>query len=645
MNAAYWSFARRATPHVVCPFLDGNWKKAPFDFVDPPVPTKPEHLLAPELRSTPRSEDPAFALNNYVMRGGPPVIFDPRTMGFSMNPFDLLPTRTWRQLFPFAVAREKDGTWRLTITTAPWRAVKPGRVQLDPVEVEVPLFTGMRRGRDELNRSVSIMDFTNAVLRTPPLTLTVSEPPVKGRPTSWCGAISSNLTVSAMLSTNICAAGVPLMFTLEIAGAVNPSSVRPPDDFTSAFAGTVFQMDAGSLKTETQGDVRRFKWRVKPLKPGTVEFPAFPVSCFDVGRQSYVTRKTSPIPIQVVAGQQAVLTEENDELPQPDGIDLDLRGAESRPLLPHLPVSLILFLLSPVLFLGVRFAPPVRRRIAASNAAYRRARAFGICRRALKSPDAARRAAAIRRFFTVRYGVVGAAVTAADAQRLMAPDYTEEEIALVVVNLQAQDARNFSTKPGVGVIALLIAAGLCLGVSARAEEDAARAAFSYRRASSLAVQATDEAGFRLAADAYRDCLDAGADNAPLYQNLGACLVMAGDVRAARAAFDCAERRAGETPSTVRGLTAALAKQTNNPQAELSPARFFLRPHVSWSVDTRLIIAAALWALLWLALLIPAGALRRFLLTVLFIAFSAAAISVGVSLVEELHAKEVIHAQK
>jgi len=66
--------------------------------------------------------------------------------------------------------------------------------------------------------------------------------------------------------------------------------------------------------------------------------------------------------------------------------------------------------------------------------------------------------------------------------------------------------------------------------------------------------------------------------------------------------------------------------------------------VSWSVDTRLVIAAALWALLWASALIPVGALRRFLLTAFFVAFCAAAVSVGVSLVEEHHAKEVLHAQ-
>ena len=542
------------------------------------------------------------------------------------------------------LAMEEDGTWCQRVTFSPWRAMIPGRVQLDAVIAEVPFFGGWKYVRNPISgRLIRVPNHTNLVLRTQPLTLTVSAPS-KGRPASWCGAVSSDLTVSAVLSTNVCTAGVPLMFTMEIAGAANPTDVKPPD-LAAALTGTVFRADTGSLKVETQGGVRRFRWRVKPLEPGTVEFPSFPISYYDIDRKVYETRKTAPIPVQVVAGLQAAPPEKDDALPpQPDGIDLDPSGAESHPLLPHLSVSIILFLLPPVLFMGVRFAPPVRRRIAASNAAYRKARAFTVCRRALKSSDAARRAAAIRRFFTVRYGVNGAAVTAADAQRLMAPDYSEEDIALVVINLQTHDAQAYAVKPGAGALVLLLAAGLCLGGSARAEVDAARAAFSYQRASALAVQAADEAGFKVAADAYRDCLDAGADNARIYQNLGACLVMAGDVRGARAAFDCAERRGGATPSTERGLKAAQARQTNNPDVELSPARIFLRPHVYWSVDTRLICAAALWALLWLFALLPVGTLRRYLLSACFVAFCAVAVSVGVSLVEEHHAKEVLHAQ-
>ena len=632
-------FLNQRAPHVTCSFLEGEWKSEALDRGDPRVPLAPDQMPRRGGRS-----GPAFTLNNYVTDSLSAMMDDPFDMFDGMDPFGRLGPK--RQLFPFKVGREADKGWRLEIAVAPWRATAPGTVRLDPVTVEVPLITGVRRGRDRFNRAVDAPVLSNVVLRTAPLTLTVAEPPAAGRPASWCGAIASNLTVSATLDAKVCTAGDPLTFTLEIAGAANPSSVYPPD-FSNAFTGSIFRLDAASLKTETLSASRRFSWRIRSVKAGTVEFPSLSVSYYDLDRRAYVTRTTESIPVQVKAGLQVVLTDDDggEEFPLPDGIDLDPRGAEARPLLPHLALAALLFLVSPVLFLCIRFAPPVRRRISAYNAAYRKARAFGVCRRALKSRNAARRAAAIRKFFTVRYGVNGAAVTAADAQRLMSPDYSEEDVALVVTNLQTHDAQVYSAKPGTGVVALLLAVGLCLGGAAQDASDAARAAFSYKRASSLAVQAADEAGFRRAADAYRDCLDAGANNATIYQNLGACLLLSGDARGARAAFDCAERRGGDTSSTARGLRAALARQTNNPRAELSPARIFLKPHVSWSVDTRLVCAAAVWAFLWLVALLPAGALRRFLLTACLVAFCAVSISVGVSLVEEHHGTEVLHAQK
>ena len=590
-------FLNQKPPHITCPFLDSEWKSGAFDRGDPRAPLAPEQMPRRGVRG------PAFTLNNYVTDSISAMMDDPFDMFDGMDPFGRLGPK--RQLFPFTVAREADKGWHLTIAVAPWRATAPGTVRLDPVKVEVPLIKGVKIGRDRFNRAVHVPNISNIELRTKPLTLTVAEPPAAGRPASWCGAIASNLTATATLDAKVCTAGDPMTLTLEIAGAANPSSVYPPD-FTAALTGSIFRIDTASLKTETLSASRRFTWRVRSTKAGTVEFPSLPVSYYDLDRRAYVTRKTDSIPIQVKAGLQVVLTDEEggEEFPLPDGVDLDPRGAEARPLLPHAILSILLFLVSPVLFLCIR----------------------------------------IRKFFTVRYDVNGAAVTAADAQRLMAPDYSEEEIALIVTNLQTHDAQTYSAKPGAGAVAILIVAGLCLGGATEGRADPARAAFSYKRASSLAVQAVNEAGFKRAADAYRDCLDAGADNATIYQNLGASLLLAGDTRGAREAFDCAERRGGETPSTARGLRAVLARQTKNPRAELSPARVFLKPHVYWSVDTRLLCAAALWALLWLAALLPAGALRRFLLTACLVAFCAAAISVGVSLVEEHHAMEVLHAQ-
>ena len=293
-------FLNQRAPHVTCSFLEGEWKSEALDRGDPRVPLAPDQMPRRGGRS-----GPAFTLNNYVTDSLSAMMDDPFDMFDGMDPFGRLGPK--RQLFPFKVGREADKGWRLEIAVAPWRATAPGTVRLDPVTVEVPLITGVRRGRDRFNRAVDAPVLSNVVLRTAPLTLTVAEPPAAGRPASWCGAIASNLTVSATLDAKVCTAGDPLTFTLEIAGAANPSSVYPPD-FSNAFTGSIFRLDAASLKTETLSASRRFSWRIRSVKAGTVEFPSLSVSYYDLDRRAYVTRTTESIPVQVKAGLQVVLT-------------------------------------------------------------------------------------------------------------------------------------------------------------------------------------------------------------------------------------------------------------------------------------------------------------------------------------------------
>ena len=204
-------FLNQRAPHVTCSFLEGEWKSEALDRGDPRVPLAPDQMPRRGGRS-----GPAFTLNNYVTDSISAMMDDPFDMFDGMDPFGRLGPK--RQLFPFKVGREADKGWRLEIAVAPWRATAPGTVRLDPVTVEVPLITGVRRGRDRFNRAVDAPVFSNVVLRTKPLTLTVAEPPAAGRPASWCGAIASNLTVSATLDAKVCTAGDPLTFTLEIAG-------------------------------------------------------------------------------------------------------------------------------------------------------------------------------------------------------------------------------------------------------------------------------------------------------------------------------------------------------------------------------------------------------------------------------------------
>ena len=632
-------------PHFSVPFWHPDWKRSALESVEP--------RRVPPINSQNASRSaPCFTLNDFITDG-----FASLRAGInSRNPFaglfdddddffgrSLGPRKA---TFPFEVRRAKRGTvngWEFTVSSLPYRAKEPGRVVLDSVVAKVPVITAIRTQRDRFGRAVHSPTLKEVTLRTAAKTVSVIEPPFEGRPKSYCGAIASNLVAKATLDVNICTAGDPLVLTLDISGATDLTTVTAP-----AFAETlkkdgVFRLDEGSLKTETLADSRRFTWRVRPLKAGTVEFPSLPVSFYDLSRRAYVTRMTESFPVQVKAGVQAALgalnedVDEGEVFPLPDGLDFDPRAAETEPLLPHLPLALVLFLVTPVLFTIVRLAPPVRRRLAAQRLAARRAAAYQVCCRALKGRDPEKRARAICTFFETRYGVKGTTVTAVDAPRLMADDYTADEIKVVVDALADADRTNYSARKVV--VSLLIC---CL---ATFSVWGASPAFTLRRAGALATQASDEKGFKAAAAAYADCLKDGAANPILYSNLGACALMGGNPRLALQAYACAERRCGATATTTRGIRAALARMKNDPRADLPLTRTLCAPHMRVPLDTRLLFTAIVWTLGWLCLLLPCGALRRLLLTLCLLAFLASALSVTVSLTSEHLAKGVIYATR
>ncbi len=635
-------FLAQKPPHVEADFLRPEWW---VQETLRPVDTRRMPPLAPVEGHTRNA--PFFTLNNYVSDD---------LLGGMRDPFSLFDDDFGRMLgprpqrFPFAVSRvTRAGVegWEFAFETLPLRAGQAGRVEVKALAVKAPVITDVKTQRDRFGRARLVPTVREALARTAPLTLTVAEPPREGRPATYCGAIASNLTITAALDTNVCTAGDPLVLTLTVAGANNPGELVLPSFAAALNAAGVFRVDDGSLKTETLAAARVFTWRVRARTAGTVEFPPLEFAYYNLARRAYETVRTETMPVQVKAGAQATLGaldetgEEADVFPMPDGLDLDARGVASEPLLPHGPTALALFVVAPFVFLFARLAPPVRRRMAARRAARRRATAFARCRRALaRRRDAAARAAAVRRFFDERYGVNGAAVTAADARRLMAADFPAADVDLVVGALAEQERAAFSAKTATAtVVALALACWTAAGAWAASPD------FTYRRANARATHAVQEADFREAARAYAACAEAGVANPVLYCNLGACALLAGDARAAQAAYAFAERRTGETPTTRRGLRAARARLLNDARAELPLTRVFFRPHVLFSLDTRLLVFAGAWALAWLVALLPPGGLRRALLTALTLVVLASGLSVATSFVAENTQKEILHAMR
>lgn len=375
---------------------------------------------------------------------------------------------------------ELNGTnaWLYTIDV-PLSTEKPGKFTIGPAVVSVPLRTGM-------------FGFVthSSEHRSGRARYSVEEPPAKDRPASYCGAISRDFSASASLDANVCTVGDPLLFTLELSGASDQAMVFAPENIDDAFRGTHFKLDAASQKTDSDENRKRFTWRVRAMKAGTVEFPSVEAAYFDAGARVYRTVRTAPIPVQVKAGVQAALQtvaddDGEDDFPMPDGIDLPF------------------------------------------------------------------------------------------------------------------EIRNFT----------------------------------LRHAVSLACRASEEKEFLAAAKKYAeftDAIESDSDGsmeeerkflAIHYSNLGSLYAMAGRPRESLAAYGKSERISGATPSTERGMRAAIARLTNNPRADLPLPRlmfpFWFRLSLYGRIGASVCALAALFALFFAA--VKAG--RR--LSAIAVAFALA----------------------
>ena len=625
-------FMPKRPPHVNAPFVSEEWTSPAVEKGD-----------VNEMLNKNGRRQLGFSLNNFVSDPFESMMNrNPFESMFDRDPFESLGPK--KKIFPAEhTVEKKDGetVWRFTLDFPPFKAIAPGKAKIEDVTVVLPLIDKLVRDRYNRPR-VSLKEI---LLKTEPLEIVVSEPPEENRPSSYCGAIGSNVTAKASLDANVCTAGDPMMLTLSIDGVANPSGVVSPH-FENLPANGFFRLDESSVKTDTASASRKFTWRMRVMKAGTIEFPPLEVGVYDLTERAYKILKTEAIPVQVKAGAQIALKLDEENLdgeipfPMPDGIDLNDDGWKKTPMLPRLGISTILFVLPPFAFLFLRFAPNAIRSARTKRKERLVANAFAKCKKTLKrTANPERKDKAVREFLSVRYGVNAASVTALDAKTLMKNDFSEEDVRLAVSAIEEADLSRYSSGKGI-VRALPLLATLAFLTASLFADAPNRTEFSWQRANSIAVNATDEEGFLRAAKAYGEAIRNGAENPVAYRNYGACLLMAGKAPKAQAAFQKAELYNGETPSLRRDLKAARARIANDPRAELSLMRIFFKPHFAFSLDSRLFALSVSWALVWMVLLLPKGSFKRFavILTVSFLVLLAA--SVSASLLEERLTEEV-----
>ncbi len=133
------------------------------------------------------------------------------------------------------------------------------------------------------------------------ITVVARDAPLEGRPTSFSGGIGVFNVISSLTPVSA-SVGDPMTLSLRIRGEGTLANVRPPDISSIPEVSQFFRTyDATEAR---HGNAREFTYSLRPLTTDVQEFPAIPVSYFDVDQEDYVTVRTVAIPVTIEAARQ-----------------------------------------------------------------------------------------------------------------------------------------------------------------------------------------------------------------------------------------------------------------------------------------------------------------------------------------------------
>lgn len=352
-----------------------------------------------------------FSVNNFTLQDRSRQRFP----GFDDPFFSGLDPFSRRKAF-FALPTdkvEKDGVtwWHSRLVSQPVTPLSPGRHSLGSAVLayRIPVNTGF-----------GFIEYRQQEISSPEIFISVSAPPLDPSVKNYIGAYGTSFSIKAATDAQTINQGTPFFITLEISGDCDLASVHPPALSELVKDGN-FKIYDDSASTETLPASRKFKYRVRPLQPGTYDFPQLQFSWYNVIEKKYSTVKTGPIPLQVAPAAQIALSEESssERFPMPDGISMDVKALERAPLFPSKNAIAALLVFPPLVYLLVRILPGFVLRFSSYRSKRRRANALNKCLGKLKSRNPRTRISAIREYLKVKFHVNPLALTPADVRNLM----------------------------------------------------------------------------------------------------------------------------------------------------------------------------------------------------------------------------------
>ena len=185
---------------------------------------------------------------------------------------------------------QEVGYWeyKLERTFVPRRQ---GTYSMGPVTLKGTFATDVQRGQlvgDQL------------YVVAPAVSITVRDVPLDGRPDSYIGAVG-RFDVQTKMAPLTARVGDPMTLTLTITGQGTLEDARPPD--LASVPGLEESFRTYEATQETNGTSRQFTYSLRPMNPQIAEFPAIPVSYFDVEAEQYRTITTPAIPVTITESE------------------------------------------------------------------------------------------------------------------------------------------------------------------------------------------------------------------------------------------------------------------------------------------------------------------------------------------------------
>lgn len=585
------------------------------------------------------NREPAFTINNYQSRNGGFGSFG----GLLGDMFEPQPIRF--RLPAKRVERQGRSYWEYGIKLD-YTPRQEGDYTFGPVTFKGAIIAGGDAAGRPLFRDIFAIG--------PAVTVRVVPPPESGRPDWFIGPVGRSMQAQATLDTAICKVGDPLTLTLDIGGEISLANLRPPLlSLQPDMPEGLFRIYDENVASETIAGGKRFRYRVRPLRSGTLEFPAIRVAYYDTAKRAYVTVRTAPLPLQAHATTQiAAAPPSPGDAPEfvsrsltasarrlPDGILALPAGYRRFAPGPSPALRRTLLLLPPMVWMLARLLRSAWRRRhswtlrrRSRRALWQALRALGRARAAAAgAPHAAAGEAALtlRRYVSGRLAADGQALTAAELSALLQqsgiPTDMAGELHTALAALEQMSYRREAAQadeicaciarlesslaaadkllapprhrpPAALVVLLLLLFGI---LPARGDE--AADSFVWERANAAMAVARTPREFLDAARLYNRLAARGGG--ALFYNLGTALLLADDPVNAEAALVRAERYLGALPEIRSNWRLAIAARTDQPDAQLPPSRLLFAWHYGLSLHLRVWLACCGWLLLWAGLLL------------------------------------------